>query len=194
MRRRLLLIGIVLGLGGWIGLAARGAINDTVIEPILYAVWVVWQVLDSLPQAIVWGGMLLLLGALALRALLGSAQIGRTPRAHTLPEGRIEPWRRLFRLAQRDRYSRWRAAHRLATMVIEQVSLHERIGIAQARRRIENGELALPPDVLAFLQAGLAAHRPDALRRGAADPLAIEIGRVVAAIDALMEQREVLTT
>ena len=186
MKRRVLVIGIILSLAGWIGLAARGAIEDAIVEPLLLGVWVSWQILDSLPQAIIWAGLLVLLGALTLRAALGPAGLMLQRPASVPREGRIDPWRRLFLFARRDRYSRWRVAQRMAGLVMEQIALREQVGVAAARGRIEAGALALSDETLLFLRAGLVAHRLE-IQRGAADPLGVDPAHVVAEVERLLE-------
>ncbi|MFO7170241.1 MAG: hypothetical protein DIU80_019625 [Chloroflexota bacterium] len=160
MRNRLLLIGLGLLLAVLIAAAVRGAVREVVVVPLLLLFWDARLLLESLPQALPWTLLLGLTVVLAFSSLSGFT-VPRPPH-RTQPEssGRAAEWARLLQLTARDEYSRWRLAQRLALLAQELIAAREGVTPQQARRRLEDPSLDIPPAVRAYLQAGLAAYQP----------------------------------
>ncbi|MEN9935523.1 MAG: hypothetical protein RLZZ387_2102 [Chloroflexota bacterium] len=165
-KNRALLLGLGLLLAALIAATVRGAVRDTVVVPLLFLLWGTQLLLDSLPQALPWT----LLVGLTLALAIGSLDDLRLPparrRAAEGIPGRGTAWLRLFQLTERDEYSRYRLAQRLAHTALETLAAREGLSIAQARGRIEDPGLDAPPEVGAYLRAGLAAFQPRPGSRG----------------------------
>jgi hypothetical protein len=184
MNRRLLLVAAIMAIAAAGGLAARGAIERIVITPLLGGLWLAWQLLDSLPQALVWGSAWLIALTLAIRGAWLLPRPAARPAAGTPPVGRVAGWQRLVALARRDRYSRWRLAHRCASMLIEHLCLTQRIDASQARARLAAGQIALTGATLAFVRAGLDGYHADRRVARGAHPLDADLQAVADAIAA----------
>jgi len=184
MSRRLLLVGAIMALAAIGGLAARGAIERAVITPLLGGLWLAWQLLDRLPQALVWGGAWAIALTLAIRGAWLLPRPAARPVASPPPGGRVAGWHRLVALARRDRYSRWRLAHRCASLLIEHLCLTQRIDASQARARLAAGQIALTGATLAFVRAGLDGYHADRRVARGAHPLDADLQAVADAIAA----------
>lgn len=160
MRSRFLIFGLGLLLTLLVAAAVRGAVRDTVVVPLLFLVWGAQLVFDSLPQALPWTLLLLLAAGLAISSMSGLRLPAVRRRQHAEPVGRTAGWVRLIQLTRRDEYSRWRLAQRLAQLAVESLAARESIPTAQARRRLEDPALDAPPEVAAYLRAGLTAFQP----------------------------------
>jgi hypothetical protein len=160
MRNRLLTLGLGLLLAGLIAAAARGAVREVIVVPLLLLVWDARQLLESLPQALPWTLLVGFAVVLAFTSLSGiSLPTARRP-AQPQHNGRASAWVRLLRLTARDEYSRWRLAQRLAQTAVELLAAREGLTAQQARGRLADESLDIPAPVRSYLRAGLAAYQP----------------------------------
>jgi hypothetical protein len=188
IRNRPLTIGLGLLLALLAAAALRGAVRDAVVVPLLLLGWGAQLLFEALPQALPW--TLLVIGAIVLGIVsLSDLRLpSRARRPRPEAPGRAPAWLRLLRLTQRDEYSRWRLAQRLAQIAVEALAAREGLAAAQARRRLEDPALGAPPEVAAYLRAGLAAFQPRPGSQGRVvrgGPLDIEPERVVRWIEEL---------
>ncbi len=188
MRQRLILIGLVVGLAALIALLARGLVREIVVVPLLYLIWLIQVLLDSVPQLALWILLVVVAGIMALRSLSWGPTLLSFTRSEHGSRGRVETWLRLLGLAARDDYSRWRLAQRLATLVAEALAERERLEPRQVRQQIEEGAYVIPVDVRAYLCAGMSGHRPQPHGWGhpARGPLDIDPARVITVIEQLL--------
>ena len=140
-----------------LSLALTDLVRNVLAGPITSIFYFLGLLLKSTPQVIFWGMLLLFLLIVAGK----SVQEVRKP---DLPEfltsmrsskrERIAIWASQVNMALRgDHYSRTRLAEFLAGMVIELFAQEERISIVEVRKRIEKGELDLPPEIENYLKA-----------------------------------------
>ena len=157
MRRRWWLILAVLILAIPLGLLLRDFARDVLLVELLRVVWGVRILFESLPQLPIW--ILFLLAGLlvAVRSLLGRPGPGPLPldteRQH---RGQISLLTGRIRRSTGSEYYKWHLARHLRTMVLEVLAYEHQLTPEQVRQRLDSGALDAPPEVLAYLHAGLA--------------------------------------
>jgi hypothetical protein len=160
MRQRLPAIGLALLLAGLLFLIASGAFEETVIVPLLFLWWAAQVLYASLPEALVWGAFVMI----AVLVIARSIPWQRSPlpivEAQTGARGRVANWSRWLRESSRDNHGRWRLAQRLSQLAVEALALREQCSPQEVGRRLEDGSLDLPPDLRAYLRAGLSLYAP----------------------------------
>jgi hypothetical protein len=187
-RRTLLMLSLAMAAGGMIAVLVRGMARDVLIIPLLRLLWDIVQLIEGLPQVLVWGVVTMAALVLMLRSLGSPPTLRLTRRTRDLNPGRVAVWARLAIFARRERYSRWRMAQRVALLAQELIAQREGVDLRRARQLIEAGA-GLAPEVHQYLVAGLGAYRPpDRLlarlrRRTSPDPLAIDPLVVTAALE-----------
>lgn len=159
MKQRAPLLALALALAVLIALAITGAVNEIVVAPLLYLLWVANVVYQIIPQALLWGLWLLLAAALIGRSLFRPAPLVAQPQAPAAAApGRVARWVRFVRRANGDQYERWSLAQQLAVLATEVLAHEGQCTPQEIQKRIESGALPLPPDVRAYLLAGLAPY------------------------------------
>ncbi len=156
MRARLFPLALALVLTAALTLLLRGLVRELIILPLLQLYWVVRILLESIPQLLLWS---LFVGVALLIA--GGSLIGwrraqeRAEAAQREQPGRVAAWARWIRQAEEGDYSRWRLAHRLGGLALDLLAYRQQCPPEQVKRQLEEGSLAMPPEVRAYLQAGL---------------------------------------
>lgn len=152
----------------------------------LYGLWFGRLLLASLPQAVLWSCFLALALFLAGTSLFRPGRLRLRFRAEgTRQQGRLESWVRLLRQAAQEDYYKWRLAQRIRELALETLAQGEQISPKQVRQRLLAGQLALPPEIEAYLQASLkplsqfAAPRFFFRTRAPASPLQLEPERII---------------
>jgi hypothetical protein len=144
-------------------LLLRGLARSLIVIPIMYAFWVGDLILTILPQPLFWILFLFLVLRIAFRSLLVS-KISR-PKSSS-PEirypGRVEFWARRIKLTEQGNYSKWGFARHLGNLTLATLAYTERLEPEHIRERLQDDELALDPEVQAYLRAGLTARPPEA--------------------------------
>jgi hypothetical protein len=156
VRRHWWLVLAVLVLAIPLGLILRDFAQDVLLVELLRVAWGLRILLESLPQLPIWLLFLFLSLLIAVRSLLGHPQPG--------PPQLDEAGRKgggISRLARRIRrgadsgYYKWHLARHLRTMVLEALSYEHQLTPEEVGLRLDSGELDAPPEVLAYLHAGL---------------------------------------
>jgi hypothetical protein len=187
MRNRLLLIAVWLVLGGLMAFFMRGFVREAIVDPIVYFVWVTRLYVESVHQAIPWVAFLVIGFAIALRGVLGSNPFTLRGRdvAREQP-GRLQILARWIRMAGQGRYFKWRLAHHLGTLSLDALSQSGRLSRAEVRYQLESGRLDVPPEITAFLLAGLGKESQD---RHTGSALDLDVNRVVAFLEARIGEK-----
>lgn len=191
---RFLIGGLILVLAGVLVALVQGVARDTIVIPILYAFLYAQQIFESIPQLILWILVVVVVLILALRSLVGRPTLFLGSRQERTNYGRVETWMRLVDFAGQDEYSRWRLAQRLGLLTSEVVAHQEQVDLRQTRQVIEDQTVPMPPEVRAYLRAGIAGHRPRArgffgLMRSGSSSDALELDP--AKVADFLEQRSV---
>lgn len=193
MNRRLLPAALLMAAIGLIMALVTGQARDTLIMPIVSAIWALGALIESLPQLAVWWVLVTLCVIMVLRSVSDTPVLRLRERLAVQRGGRVEDWSRAVRLAGHDEYARWRLSQRLGLLATELIAERHRIDLRQARRILEQHP-ELPADVRRYFQAGFAAQRMAPRRLGLParklspnDPLNLDPARVLDAIEQLMQ-------
>jgi len=141
-------------------LALIDLVRNVLAVPITQLFYFLGLLLKSTPQVIFWGMLLLFLLIIAGK----SVEQGRKaePEQFEAPlrsprHERIAVWANHIHQALRgDHYARSRLAEFLASLVVELLAQDERVSISEIRKRLELGELDLPPEIVNYLKARFA--------------------------------------
>lgn len=158
-KRPYLLIGalILLAVALWLP-SVQTFMRDSLIVPLLGVLWFLKIVFESIPQAFVWG-FVVLLGLVAAAggfALRGRAVAAPT-RSATRSGGLLGPWARLVFQSTTDDYARWRLAQRIALIAQSVLSDGTPVGL---RRYLVAAPDEVPAEVRDYLLAGLSTYTP----------------------------------
>lgn len=154
MKDRLTAVVLALLLLGLLIAAATGYAQELFAVPLLYALWLLRLIYISIPQQLTW------LVALALVALaVGRGMFQSRPLTRRLMPTRARPtpvtaWASLIREAERDDYSRWLLAQRLASLAGSTLAAREQGTPQAAWHYLADPDIAIPSDVRAYLIAG----------------------------------------
>ena len=160
MKRTYLILLLLLGLALAIllGLALRGVARQAIVLPILYLAWLAELIFRSIPGWLWWAWFLTIVAVIALRSLRGRARNAGLRRTQRLPvDGPARAWAIRVHTAKQGEYFRWRLAHDLAELALQYTAYRDHRGLAKYDRGEYIQTLNVPPDVLAYLQAGLKA-------------------------------------
>lgn len=165
----------------------REVARQIVVLPALYLFWLFGLLGRSIPQALIWG----ILVIVALRVAVG-ALLARRRRAETLPRhpdmehwGRARTWAKWVERAARGGYDRRRLARQLSELALAALAQREHLPVDQVREALEVGALDVPAPVRTYILAALAApaaRRFPGLRerlRLRPDPLDLEAAEIV---------------
>ena len=161
MRRRLVLIGLVLLLAIPLALVLGGFARTAVVVPILYILWLGDLVLKSIPQVLFWALLLSIALLVSMRSLVKS-QSARPP-VHEVAldhPGQVEVWAKRIDAMTRGGYYEQLLAQHLGGLFLAALAYRERISRREVRQRLEAGELDVPSEIQAYLQAGLGWESP----------------------------------
>ncbi|RMF25951.1 MAG: hypothetical protein D6759_20525, partial [Chloroflexi bacterium] len=156
MRARLFPLALALILTVALTLLLRGLVRELIILPLLQLYWVARILLESVPQLLLWGLFVGLAFLIAGGSLLRwQREQERTESERRPHPGRVATWARWIRQAEEGDYSRWRLAHQLGGLALDLLAYRQQCPQEQVKRQLEEGTLAMPPEVRAYLRAGL---------------------------------------
>lgn len=155
MRRVLVLLALLL-LAVPLALAFRD-LGRLVTAEAIRLIWMVRILVEGLPQVGLWVALLALILATALSNLAGPRPAPREDGSPADSPGQVGEMYRWIRRASLGEYSRWTLHRYLEGLAWEVLATRHGTGTVELRRRFRAGELALDPDIAAFLEA--AGHR-----------------------------------
>ena len=151
----------------------RGLMRENIVGPLVYLAWVGQLIFLSIPQIGIWSVFIFIAAIIALRSLTKKQPPpSKIPIPETERAKRIGSWAKSIRLRDEDFYYRWQLAQELQKLTVQLLANNERVERSQIRRRLEQGSIDdMPPEILAYLQAGITsfAHFADSkprFRRG----------------------------
>ena len=161
-RGRRWLAALAVGAPVLLALLFQDFFREALVVPILYALWVIYLYVTSLPQAVLWG---LFLGASLLIVLGGLGGSGRIRRRAGREDedapGRVSVWAERVQLARRGGYFQKILARHLGKLAIEALARRRRLEPDEIKRRLETDALDLPPEARAYLRLGLDPSLPE---------------------------------
>jgi hypothetical protein len=168
----------------------RDWVQETLVTPLLYVVWLAQLFLASVPQTLFWAVFLVLL----LRVAAGSLRSGRQARLarsayrSQAQRGRVQTLARWIHSTRREYFKRQLARH-LGELAVQVTQPHELLSPAEISAALRSGQMDAPPEILAYFQAGLDTYsRPVSLfsrlarifgKQAPASPLDHELEQVV---------------
>lgn len=156
---RLLIALLLLPVG--LALLFRDFFRESLVVPLLYALWLGYEYVKSLPQAALWG-LFLFLGLIGVLRSWPKLRIDRARRRsdEEAPLGRVEAWRERIRLAQRSRsgYGVRYLGNHLGKLALQVLADRRRMEPARLRRAILEGYLneEIPDEALQVLLLGFS--------------------------------------
>jgi membrane protein implicated in regulation of membrane protease activity len=164
-RTGLLLLALVSLLAIPLALAFRNVARDEIVIPLMYFLWQVGIFLRGFDALLWWVAFLVAAVFLFWRSL---GRVARpTSRLHTgepVTTGRVAFWATQIEKANRSGYVRWQLQRDLAHIALEMVAHGQQASVSRSGQETDIEELGAPPDVHAFLRAGL--DRPDSSSTG----------------------------
>jgi hypothetical protein len=172
MRNRLILIGLGLLLAGLLAILLKGLMQEAIIQPLLYQLWILRLYIDSIPQLVLWVlfiGVALLIAGSSLLARRRQTELGRAVELERL--GQVAAWAEQVRLATGQKgYFQGRLARRLGQIALEVLSQNKRQPSEAIREELKAGQLEAPGPIRDYFQAGLTV-RPATLLSGLSQSL-----------------------
>lgn len=141
-----------------LGLALQGVARASLVMPLLYLAWLADLVFRSVPGWLWWAWFLIVALVIAGRSL----RVRPRPEPVERPERRltagvIRAWMGRLQSGEQGAYFRWRLARDLAELALQLLAYREGSGVAPRERSQALEQLAAPPEIAAYLQAGLTA-------------------------------------
>lgn len=134
----------------------RGFIREAVVEPLFFLYWVMQILYASLPQALLWGALILIGLYIGVSTLLRPGFFKAPNESlRAVYRGRVETWSRWIALAREGNYYRDRLANELTGLAAETISFHEQSDPQRIRKRIRSGDIDLPAHLSGFFKSGL---------------------------------------
>ncbi len=129
-------------------------IGELILVPFSYLSWLGGLLYRSFDQQVLWVSFIILALILAFLSL----KLRRSPLLLTSdqPEPippRVRVWQQRLDDAERGKYMQWRFAQYLSDLIIETLAYRAGESVAKIHTRLENDELALPPEIKAYLKA-----------------------------------------
>jgi hypothetical protein len=161
--RRMLLLAIALLLIVGLGWLLRDFVRDSILLPLINLMWVIWVLIQSIPQFVFWGLFLLLALVVAARSLIASQPVAAvgggmwTPRRSNLSRYRF--WQRGLESMHGNSFSRERIVRELQLLTLQVLAEHDRVPLDEMRSRLLNGQLDLSgeePAIRSLLEASQA--------------------------------------
>lgn len=156
MKKYLGVVGLILLLAIPLVLLFRDFTREVLMVEILYIVWRLRILFESLPQIPLWTLFLIVVLFIAFRSLIKRQQPSPASReAKVERQGPVYALSRGIERSATGAYFKWRLARRLRTLVVEVSAYQHRISSEQTKQSLDEGTLEAPPEVQAYLQTGL---------------------------------------
>jgi hypothetical protein len=158
MKKQLLPLALILLLTGLLTPVLQDYVRQVIVRPFLYFFWVGWLFINSIPQIGIWGLFLFIALLIMGRSLLKQRPTPpRLRRPQKTDQGRIETWAKLIHRANQEPYYKWKLAQHLQEFTLDALAHDERQAPKQIRQRLLNNNLDIPPEIQAYLQAGMTS-------------------------------------
>lgn len=192
------LVGLPLSVLLMLGL--RNFVRDALALPLSYILWLAGLIFDSIPQIWCWTGLLAAVLVIAMRSLDRERRppAATPPQSTRVPLGRITVWTERITMLLRGKYSRHRFGYFIGKLILDVLSHEERLSLRDIERRLERGELELPPAVRDYLfsrlKPGVIGAPPSLLVRlkrllGLEKPLTVELNAELESIIKFLEDQ-----
>jgi hypothetical protein len=151
MKKKLFLIGCVITMV-LLALLLKDLAREAIVIPILK----VFRTFDFFPQILLWFSFVLAMFLIACKSLTRwSLPVSGIPSRKKNFEGRIEVLAGLIRKSHKGIYYKRRLSQYLGKLTLETLACRERQTAEIMKERLRSGTLDVPPEILAYLQAGI---------------------------------------
>jgi hypothetical protein len=161
LRNRLALIATTLLLTVILALALPDLTREAIVVPIWYVIWMGQLLFRAIPQALLWALLFTIALVVAVRSLRKRSQFEEKPEIEPIYTGQVRVLLRWIQHQGERDYFKQRLAQHLGRLTLETLAHQRRLTSGEIRRHL--GSLDAPPEILAYLQAGLT---PTPSRRG----------------------------
>jgi hypothetical protein len=183
MNRNLLPIGLGLTIV-LLALLLKDFVRGKVIIPFLK----VLRFVDDLPQDLIWFFFIGIILFFAYKTLIKwKIPWSQSRRTQVMNQGQIEVLAELIRKANQGDYFRERLEQYLCDLTLKILAHRERLTPEIMKERLKSGTLDVPPEILAYLQAGLIWDSPHHRKREKTPPLDLDPKRIVQFLEHQLE-------
>lgn len=135
-------------------LTYRNALRALVLVPITFVIYVFRLITGSIQQEVLWVTFVIITSVIAFFSL--SPRRDRS--LEELVEGnkyptRLHRWMETVRRKKRSEYFKWNLAQDLGNLFLEAIAYRQGLTHSQVLHRLRAGQLNLPPEVQAYLEA-----------------------------------------
>jgi len=137
--------------------AVRDFIRNTLALPLSYMLWLAEIIIQSIPQIWFWAVGLIVMLSIAMRSLDRDRRPvpAAPPASGHVTHGRLAIWNERIAMLLCGKYSRQRFGYFIGKLILDVLSYEKRLSIRDVERRLDQGELELPPAVQDYLLARL---------------------------------------
>jgi hypothetical protein len=164
MTRRRVRIGLLLVLVAVLTalLTNTGFVQDTVAPWAYYVLRVLSNLINSIPQLLLWllfvlfGFQMLMAGLVRFIGRFLDARVKAVPEPGEETIGSVEKYARWLSQLNHGHYFQARLARSLADLTLQTLGNHERLSYRELESILNRDDQSLPPDVVAYLRTGVA--------------------------------------
>jgi len=154
LRNRLALIAATLLLTAILALALSDLTQEAVAVPIWYVIWIGQLLFNAIPQSLLWALFLTVALVIAVRSLLKRPQSKEEPAIEPIHTGQVQVLLSWIQRQEESDYFKQRLAQHLGKLALEALAYQRRLTLSELRQHLRS--LDAPPEIRAYLQAGLA--------------------------------------
>lgn len=141
-----LIISLLLAL--FLFLLVKDFIRTVILEPLLYVIWFIGLILESIPQGVIWVVFILVMLIIALVGFKkGEPKKSQSDQLLYSKSGRVEKLARILNRAQSDQFTKWRLANELKRLTRKLLTTPD-----EQKKSINYQALELPREITAFFE------------------------------------------
>ena len=132
-------------------------VQAVIVGPVLYTIWLLTLIVQSLPQGVLWAGFIVVMLGVAYTSFPEQIK----PRSSTWRPpmwnvGQVEKWTHLLENTRRTRFSKWRLAQEMERLTRD---LYAPL-FGEGWKRVDLSRLELPAEIAAFFEARQPSNVP----------------------------------
>ncbi len=195
--RRYLPLLIILLLSGFLSLLVEGFFTRFIFLPLIQFLAYYYRLYQSLPQNLVWGGLVVYAALVMLRLLWPRFSRPTATAVADTPPSRLHHLAGMYVQARKSDYARWELARELEKLALLSLQRQHGQTAATLQQRIASQTLPLPPAIQALFAANRAipdyrsfvAARQAARRKPIPTLATLDLDAVLAEMEAWEEAR-----
>ncbi len=167
MKRRLIItIALSLLLGVLVIVFRQNWINELILVPLSFLLWIGELLYRSFDQQILWISLIILLVIISWTSLkIRRTNLRPSRAAGELHPHRIERWSKRLNDLHRGTYMQWRLAQHISNLVLDALAYQAGLTRKQIEERISQGTIDLPEEIQAYLLAARGFETSNAMSR-----------------------------